>query len=125
MISIQRFAIGLLAVALITGASYIQGRKDGNAIAGAERATMEEIARVAREESAAAAAAAIANISVTHTTIRHRAEVITREKPVYRDCINDPGVERLLDAARANQPAPAASDSGVPGAGDGASQDIR
>jgi hypothetical protein len=118
--NIQTFALGLLAAAVITGGAYIKGRGDGRAVEIAQRATLDDVARVSREGAISAAAAAIAKISVTHTTIRQRAEVTVREKPVYRDCVNDPAVERLLDSARANAPAPEpAGDSGVSGAGEG------
>lgn len=119
MLNIQTFAIGLLVAALVTGGAYVKGRNDGRQLEVAERATIEEVARVAREESIAGAAAAIAKITKLHTTVRHQTEVITREKPVYRDCINDPGVERLLDASRANAEPEPAGDSGVPGPGTG------
>lgn len=119
MTDIRVFAILLLSAALACGGSYLKGRSDGRKVEVAERATLDEVARVASEAATRASAAQIAKISVTHTTIRHQAEVITREKPVYRDCVNDPGVERLLDAARANAEPEPASDSGVPGPGTG------
>jgi hypothetical protein len=119
MTDIRVFAILILSAALACGGSYIKGRSDGRALEVAKQATLNEVALVAREAAIAAASERIAGITVTHTTIRHKAEVITREKPVYRDCVNDSGVERLLDSARANQPPEPATDSGVPGAGTG------
>lgn len=114
--------LGVLAAGGLAG-SYVKGRSDGRAIEVAERATLEEVAREAREASMQAAAEAIAQISVTHTTIRQKAEVVTREIPVYRDCINDSRVERLLDDARADRaPAEPAGGGELPGVGAGPAQ---
>lgn len=113
------WALGILGVLLVgaSGGAYLKGRSDGRAVEFAERATLEEVAREAREASLQAAAEAIAQISVTHTTIRQKAEVITRENVVYRDCVNDPALSGLLDAARANQPAVTPGSGELPGTG--------
>lgn len=125
MISIQVFAIGLLAAALVTGGAYVQGRKDGRAVEVAHQRSKEEIALAVRDAALQAAAESIAKISVTHQTILKRAETITREVPIYRNCVNDPGVERLLDAARENRDPDAAGDRGLPAARSGESPDVR
>jgi hypothetical protein len=112
-------AVGV-ALAGVVGGAYVKGRSDGRAVEFSERATLEEVARASRDASQQAAAEAIAKISVTHTTIRQKAEVITRDVPVYRDCTNDSRVELMLDAARENRPvAEPASDGELPGAGSG------
>lgn len=109
--------LGVLIAGGVTGA-YVKGRGDGRAIEFAERATLEEVAREAREASMDAAAEAIARISVKHTTIRQQAEVTIREKPVYRDCVNDAAVSGLLDAARENRPVAEPAGGGeLPGTG--------
>lgn len=106
--------------------SYAKGRSDGRAIEVAERATLEEVARESREAAMEAAAEAIATISVTHTTIKQKAEVITRENVVYRDCRNDAELVRLLDAARENKPpSQPAGDRIVPGPGANPAPDVR
>lgn len=109
-----------LALAGAVGGAYVKGRADGRAVEFAERATLEEVARTARDASQQAAAEAISRITVTHTTIRQKAEVITREQPVYRDCVNDAVVSGLLDAARGNA-APAEPTGGGSVSGTGAS----
>lgn len=115
-----------LATAAALCGAYVKGRSDGRALEVAERATIEEVARESREAALDAAAEAIAKISVTHTTIRQKAEVVTREVPVYRDCINDARVERLLDDARANRAtAESPGDSVVSGAGASSAPDVR
>lgn len=119
----------LVAIIALGGAiagAYVKGRGDGRAIEFAERATIDEIARVSREAAIESAAKAISQIKVTQTTIRQKAEVITREVPVYRDCLNDPRVVGLLDAARANRaPTEPAGDSGLPGAGADPAPELR
>lgn len=114
----------LVAVGL--GGSYVKGRSDGRALEFAERATMDEVARVAREAAIQAAGEKIASIKVTQTTIRQKAEVITRENILYRDCRNDPAVVSLLDAARENRPPTERTGSSeLPGTGASPSPDIR
>lgn len=118
-------AAGIGLAGLASGA-YVKGRSDGRAVEIAQRVTLEEVARTAREAAQEAAAEAIAKISVTHTTIRQKAEVVTREVPVYRDCANHPDVVGLLDAARANQPpGEPTRDRVVPGAGTSPTPDVR
>lgn len=115
-----------LAAAAAIGGAYVKGRSDGRAVEMAERATLEEVARESREAAMAAAGEAIARISVTHTTIRQKAEVITRENVVYRDCRNDAELVRLLDAARESRaPSESARDRVVPGVGASSASDVR
>lgn len=121
------FILGWLAAALVLcGACYVKGRSDGKAVEVAERATLEEVARESREAAMQAAAEAIAGISVTHTTIRQKAEVITREVEVYRECRNDPQLVGLLDAARGNrEPTEPTRGSELSGPGTSAAPDVR
>jgi hypothetical protein len=95
--------LGALVVGAI-GGSYLKGRSDGKAIIIAQQARDDQIRMETLQLAQLAAAEEIAKITVTHTTIRQKAEVITREKVQYRDCVNDPLVSSMLDAARANQP---------------------
>jgi hypothetical protein len=125
MINIQFFAIGLLTAAIVAGGSYIQGRKDGRNAEIVNQKTIADTALAARDAAIQAAASEIAKITVTHTTIRQRAETITREVPIYRDCVNDPGVERLLDDARANRDPDSAGDRGMPAPGASESPHVR
>lgn len=100
------------------GGSYVKGRSDGKAVIVAKQARDDQIRLETLQLAQLAAAEEIAKITVTHTTIRQKAEVITREKIQYRDCTNDPVVSGLLDAARANQPDPVAPGGGeLPGTG--------
>jgi hypothetical protein len=104
MLAVSPWLYVILGVAVVgaTGGAYVKGRSDGRALEFAERATLEEVAREAREAAIAGTAEVVAKITVKHTTIRQQAEVVTREIPIYRDCVNDPRVERLLGEARAN-----------------------
>lgn len=69
----------------------------------AKQAKIEEVRREVEDAARLGAAAAINEIEITNRTINRQVETITREVPVYRDCVHDPDVERLLDAARANR----------------------
>lgn len=106
----------ILGAALVAalGGSYVKGRSDGRALEISERATLEEVARVAREEASTAAAQAIASIKVNHTTIRGKVEREVIERPVYRDCVHPDSTFRMLNDALTNSIQPA-SDSSLPG----------
>lgn len=116
---------GLIAVAAIAG-SYVKGRSDGKAIIIAKQAREDQIRFETLQLAQQAAAEEIAKISVTHTTIRQKAEVVTREIPIYRECTNDPRVERLLNAARENRlPTEPAGGGELPGTGTSPAPDVR
>lgn len=60
-------------------------------------------------------AESLARMTPIQQVIRQKTETLIREVPVYRDCINDDRVERLLDAARANvEPTEPPSDRVLP-----------
>jgi hypothetical protein len=61
-----------------------------------------------RDAALAAAAEAISQIEVRNVTIRQKAETITREVPVYRDCRHGGDGLRLLNRALTDTPEPAA-----------------
>jgi hypothetical protein len=94
------------------GGSYVKGRSDGKAVIIAKQARDDQIRLETLQLAQLAAAEEIAKISVTHTTIQQKAQVVTREVPVYRDCANDERIVRMLDSARANQPEPVAPGGG-------------
>jgi hypothetical protein len=112
-----------LAGAAALGGSYVKGRSDGRAVEIAQRVTLEEVARTAREASQQAAGEAIAKIEVKNVTIRQRLETEIREKPVYRDCIADQRVLDTVNEAITGNTAPGASELSAAGPNDGA--DVR
>lgn len=115
-----------LALAGAVGGAYVKGRSDGRAVEIAQRVTLEEVAKVASEAAMAGAAKKIAEITIKHTTIRQHAETVIREKIQYRDCVNDPVVSGLLDAARADAaPSQPAGDRELSGVGASSSPDVR
>ena len=69
----------------------------------AKQAKIEEVRREVEDAARLGAAAAINEIEITNRTINREVETITREVPIYRDCVNTSDIERLLDAARANR----------------------
>jgi hypothetical protein len=115
----------LIAAGALAG-SYVKGRGDGKAIIIAQQSRDDRIRFETLQIAQQAAAEEIAKISVTHTTIRQKAEVITREVPIYTECRNDPAVSGLLDAARENRaPGEPVGDRVVPGVGASPSPDVR
>lgn len=114
--------LGVLVAGGLTGA-YVKGRSDGRALEVAERATLEEVARVARESAIQAAGEKIAKIEVKHVTMRQQLETQIREKPVYVNCRAD---QRVLDTVNeAITGDPAASKSELPAAGPNDGADVR
>lgn len=100
----------LLSASVGLGAGY---RAGANSVT-AELARQDSIEQRTRDAALKVTAEAIAGIQVNHTTIRQRTEEKIREVPVYRDCVNDPTVERLLNDARANRVPEPAGDRVVP-----------
>ena len=95
----------LLAVVLLVGASgatgYWQGSKHTADQIAAQAAREAALVEKTREVAALAAAEQISKIEVRNTTIRQKAEVITREVPIYSECRNDPRTFSLLNDALA------------------------
>lgn len=67
----------------------------------AQAAREAALVQTTRDTAAMAAAEQISKIEVRNTTIRQKAEVITREVPVYSECRNDPRTLSLLNDALA------------------------
>lgn len=110
--------VTLLAAAVLFGVGWRAG-------ADRERAAhkaREELIRDAAAAFDAKAAERIAAIKVTRTTINGQVREVVRENPVYRDCVLDEPLQRLLEAAREGRatPGPAAAGGLLPGPGAGA-----
>lgn len=85
----------LVAVIGAGGVGYWQGGKHkANEIAAQEQRDQEK-----RQEVLDAVADAVSKIEIRNVTIRQKAETITREVPVYRDCRHDPDGLRLINEA--------------------------
>ena len=85
----------ILALCLVAGA----GGFVGNRLKQAEWDRSVIATKEAQDKELDAAAKAIAQIDVKQQTIVQRVMHETVEKPVYRDCVNDPGVMRDINAA--------------------------
>ena len=82
----------------------------------ATQAKEESIEKRTRDAAIKAASEEISKIEVRNVTIRQKAETITREVPVYRDCRHDPDGLRLINEAI--RPGAQPADSGkLPGTG--------
>lgn len=116
MIGLPHLAIGAAVAVLVAGAGgYLAGRSDGRKLEAAEHRKVELAIAEARDAMAAVAAEKISEIEVRNVTIRQKAETITREVPVYRDCRHDPDGLRLVNAALTGSD-PDAAQGGVPAA---------
>lgn len=109
------FAVAAVLAGVI-GAAYLRGREDGRDSAQARAAREAELVATTRAVALRTAADAIAQIQITHSTIRQAVEREIVEKPVYRDeCKHSDRVMQLINAALAGTAIPAA-DSELPGA---------
>ena len=113
MLSPWLIVAALLAVA---GAGYT-GFELGRDVELATQYRENDAATKAGTAAAEAAARAISGLKVNHVTIRQRTDTITREVPVYRDCVHDDRVFDAINEARTGQGAaagqlPAASAAG-------------
>jgi len=91
----------IVVIALMAGSAYLSwGLSHDHTIA--QQRETEALIAVVKEQAELGAAEAIGKIDIKQTTIRQTVEHTVREVPVYRDCVNDPTVERLLDNARSN-----------------------
>lgn len=100
----------LCALAFVSGWKVNQWRNDS---ADAKAAAAVEKAATAATD---AAVAAIKGIEVKYVTIKQRAETVTREVPVYRDCMHtDDGLRVVNQALSAGPQPPADNRAGVPG----------
>ena len=110
----------IVAVLLAIGGAFWYGTKVGTDGEVARQARID--AGLRRIEAAAERGAARATIQtqVTQKTIQNKAVETIRENTIYRDCVNDPVMQRLLDAARANRAPESLGDRELP-AGSGTS----
>ena len=116
MIGLPQLAVAAAIGVLLAGAGgYVAGRADGRKLEAAEHREVEAAIAEARDALAAVAAEKISEIEVRNVTIRQKAETITREVPVYRDCRHDPDGLRLVNAALTGSDADPAQ-GGVPAA---------
>lgn len=117
---------GAVGFAALTGGVGYKSYRLGQDSVIARQAKEDQIRLETLQLAQLAAAEEIAKITVTHTTLRQKAEVVTREVPVYRDCLNDDRIVRLLDAARANQASAEPAGGGeLPGTGASSAPDVR
>ena len=104
------------ALAVMIGAAYLRGREDGRDSQQAQVAREASLVAVTRAVALRSAAEAIAQIQVTHSTIRQAVEREIVEKAVYRDeCKHSDRVMQLINAALAGTNV-AAADRELPSA---------
>lgn len=89
----------LISVLLALGGGYFMGRSDGRALEAGEQDRVALAVAAAEQAMQRVAAESISKIEVRNVTIRQKAETVTREVPVYRDCKHDPDGLRLINDA--------------------------
>lgn len=83
----------VLCIISAAGSGYLKGRLDAKNAAAAARSkemTLEQKIQTTIAEE-------VAKIKVTNTYVRGKIETITREVPVYRECVHDPRVLGMLN----------------------------
>jgi hypothetical protein len=91
--------LALLAVTFATGWNVANWRRDSMELA------VTLAAEKAGQSAITAAVDAIEGIQVKYVTIKQQAEVVTREVPVYRDCVHDPrGLSAINTALAGGEP---------------------
>lgn len=90
----------LLGIVLGIGAAFVFGMQVGKDRQVATQTRLEQTLAEIERRTQVAVAEQIAAIEIKHVTIRAKTHEILRENLVYRDCVNEPDVVRLLDAAR-------------------------
>lgn len=104
----------LIAGAILAALAFLAGWKvNGWRIDSAQRQA-DESAQKAATAATEAAVTAIKGIEVRYVPIKQKGETITREVPVYRDCLHDDGGLRVVNEALAG-PAPAGDPARLPG----------
>lgn len=109
-----KYAIYGVMFLLALLSAFSGGLKVGSDHQVAKQARTEQLIAATEKRTQDVVAAALAKMTPIQTTIRQKTETLIREVPVYRDCINTPDVERLLDAARANVDPESPSRGSVP-----------
>ncbi len=102
----------LIALASAGSAGYIKGSKDQRRAHIAEIAEQQTLA----EQLEQTIATEVGKIKITNTYVRGKIETITREVPVYRECVHDPRVVSLLNDILAGKASVATGQSVVPAA---------
>ena len=99
----------LIALVASHGAVGYKAYRAGQDNIIAQQTKLEDVEKRTREAALAVTSEAISKIEVRNVTIRQKAETITREVPVYRDCRHDAVGLQLVNEALA---APKSADYG-------------
>jgi hypothetical protein len=103
----------LIVGAVIVAIAFFSGWKVNGWRIEAAQTKADKVEQRATAAATEAAVTAIKAIEVKYVTIKQRAETVTREVPIYRDCVHtDDGLRIVNEALAGGQPSEA---PGVPG----------
>jgi hypothetical protein len=105
----------LIIGAAIVAAAFLAGWQVNGWRLKASEAKATEVAERAATAATEAAVTAIKGIEVRYVPIRQKAEVITHEVPVYRECVHTDDGLRVVNEALAGHPTPAGDTARLPG----------
>jgi hypothetical protein len=111
----SRIPYQLIAGGLIVALAFLGGWKVNGWRMDAAQKKADEVEQRATQAATEAAVTAIEGIAVRYVPVKQAAEVITREIPVYRDCVHSPDGMRVLNEALTGAGLPEAAV--VPGPG--------
>lgn len=105
----------LIIGAVIVAASFLAGWQVNGWRLKASEAKAEEVAEKAATAATEAAVTAIKGIEIKYVTIKQQGETVTREVPVYRECMHDPRGMQLVNEALTGQLTKAVDPPRLPG----------
>lgn len=104
----------LIAGAIIVAIAFAGGWKVNEWRRDSAESKAIEAAEKAATAATEAAVTAIKSIEVKYVTIKQKAETVTREVPVYRDCVHSDDGMRVVNEALTGHLPPAGDSARVP-----------
>jgi hypothetical protein len=98
---VNQLLVAGIGAAVVAAGGFTAGWRVNSWRHDSQQLAIEEAAKKAGEAATGAAVSAIEGIQVRYVTIKQQGETITREVPVYRDCVHDPRGLSAINAALA------------------------
>lgn len=116
----MRFLVSVGVTLAAATMLFAVGWASGAAREKAAHKAAQELIREAADAVDSRVAERISAIRVVNQTVSGRVREVVRENTVYRDCVVDPALQRVLEAAREGRAEPAPAGGGLPPSGEGA-----